>query len=180
MKNRLLPNEGPVYDRTRQANAAFGTWRFLQKSFPQSWIGDFARQFRVGVARWPQAGQQIVRNVTLARGSEEMGGFKDPGYLERKSAATDARKAALEKFRAGTAANNPAAAERQASRQAVSVARDARAAARKAAKAAREIEVAEEAVRARESAEQAERDAAAQAKREAAEKATREVAEQVD
>ena len=43
-----------------------------------------------------------------------MGGFKDPDYLQRKSAAMDARKAALEKFRAGTAANNPAAAERQA------------------------------------------------------------------
>ena len=39
-----------------------------------------------------------------------MGGFKDPGYLERKSAATDARKAALEKFRANNAANDPAAA----------------------------------------------------------------------
>jgi hypothetical protein len=109
-----------------------------------------------------------------------MGGFKDPGYLERKSAATDARKAALEKFRANSAANDPAAAERQASRQAVSIARDARAVARKAAKAAREIEVAEEAVRARELAEQADRDAAAQAKRESAEKATREYTEQTD
>jgi Family of unknown function (DUF6481) len=109
-----------------------------------------------------------------------MGGFKDPGYLERKSAATDARKAALEKFRANSAVNDPAAAERQASRQAVSIARDARAVARKAAKAAREIEVAEEAVRARELAEQADRDAAAQAKRESAEKATREYTEQTD
>ena len=52
-----------------------------------------------------------------------MSGFKDPGYLERKSAATDARKAALEKFRAGTAANDPAAAERQAAREAVRIAR---------------------------------------------------------
>ena len=66
-----------------------------------------------------------------------MGGFKDPGYLERKSAATDAKKAALEKFRASSAANDPAAAERQASRQAASIARDARAAERKAARDAR-------------------------------------------
>jgi hypothetical protein len=29
-----------------------------------------------------------------------MSGFKDPDYLERKSAGNDARKAALEKFRA--------------------------------------------------------------------------------
>jgi hypothetical protein len=58
-----------------------------------------------------------------------MSGFKDPSYLERKGAATDARKAALEKFRAKTAANDPAAAERQAAREAISAARDARAAA---------------------------------------------------
>src|ERR1700731_2183143 len=109
-----------------------------------------------------------------------MGGFKDPDYLQRKSAAMDARKAALEKFRAGTAANNPAAAERQVTRQAVSAARDVRAATRKAAKAAREIEVAQEAARAQELAAQAERDAAVRAKREAAEKATRELAEQAD
>ena len=44
-------------------------------------------------------------------------GFKDPGYLERKSAATDAKKAALEKFRANAAANAPAAAERQAGQE---------------------------------------------------------------
>jgi hypothetical protein len=81
-------------------------------------------------------------------------GFKDPGYLERKSAATDARKAALEKFRANSAANDPAAAERQASRQAVSLAR--------------------------EQAERAARDAVAQAKRESAEKADREAVEEAD
>ena len=109
-----------------------------------------------------------------------MSGFKDPGYLERKSAATDARKAALEKFRANSAPNDPAAAERQASRQAVSLAREARAAERKAAKAAREIELAQEAVRAREQAEQAKIDAAAQAKREAAEKVEREAAEAIE
>jgi Family of unknown function (DUF6481) len=33
-----------------------------------------------------------------------MGGFKDPGFLERQGAASNARKAALEKFRANTAA----------------------------------------------------------------------------
>ena len=57
-----------------------------------------------------------------------MAGFKDPGFLERKSAATDARKAALEKFRANSAANNPAVAERQAAREAASKAREERAA----------------------------------------------------
>lgn len=38
-----------------------------------------------------------------------MSGFKDPSYLDRKSAATDARKAALEKFRARLSTNEAAA-----------------------------------------------------------------------
>jgi hypothetical protein len=177
-KNRLLPTKGPVYDLDRKPMRPSQAWSFPQTLSPQPWIGDCAEQFRARLASRPQPRQQIVSNVTLQRRWEQMGGFKDPSYLERKSAATDARKAALEKFRASTAANEPGAAERQASRQAVSVARDARAAGRKAAKAAREIEVAEAAARAREAAEQAERDAAALAKRELAEKASREVAEQ--
>ncbi|HLH94839.1 MAG TPA: DUF6481 family protein [Xanthobacteraceae bacterium] len=38
-----------------------------------------------------------------------MSGFKDPSYLERKSAATDAKKAALERFRARRSADEPVA-----------------------------------------------------------------------
>jgi hypothetical protein len=38
-----------------------------------------------------------------------MSGFKDPSYLDRKSTATDAKKAALEKFRARLSPNEGAA-----------------------------------------------------------------------
>ena len=105
-------------------------------------------------------------------------GFKDPSYLDRKGAATDARKAALEKFREKT--NDPAAVERQAARQALAAAREAREAERKAAKAAREAELVQETARAHEAAQQAAREAAAQAERAAAERAEREAAEEVE
>jgi len=39
-----------------------------------------------------------------------MSGFKDPDYLQRKNAATDARKAALEKFLSRNAAAAPESA----------------------------------------------------------------------
>jgi hypothetical protein len=131
--------------------------------------GPAACALRIG----PGPGKTLFATFTAQR-SQKMG-FKDPGFLERKSAATDARKAALEKFRAN--ANDSGAAERQTARQGVVAAREARAAERKAAKAAREIEAAAEAARAKELAEKAKLDAAAQAKRDAAEKAEREIAE---
>jgi Family of unknown function (DUF6481) len=108
-----------------------------------------------------------------------MSGFKNPGFVERRSEATNAKKAALEQFRAKTATDNPDVVQRQAARQASHAAREARAAERKAAKAAREVEAAEHATRDRELAERAKVDAAALAKREATEQAAREVTLQV-
>ena len=45
-----------------------------------------------------------------------MGGFKDLNFVDRRNAAADAKKAALEKFRANAA--DPAFAERQKARTA--------------------------------------------------------------
>lgn len=103
-----------------------------------------------------------------------MAGFKDPDFLARQSAASTARKAALERFRANAA--DPALGERLAAREAASSARAERAATRKAAKDAAAVEAAEQAVHARELAEQAVREKAAAAERERAEVAEREAA----
>ena len=94
-----------------------------------------------------------------------MAGFKEAGFNERMSAAAEAKKAMLEKFRAKPGADDPAFLEKQAARQAIREAREARAAERKAAKLAAEAE----AKAAREAAAKAEEErlAAEQAEREA-------------
>jgi hypothetical protein len=75
-------------------------------------------------------------------------------FDDRLSAAANAKKAELEKFRARSGTNDPAFAERQAARHAVSLARDARTAERAASRLAG---------LAREAAEQSARDAAVEA-----------------
>jgi hypothetical protein len=115
-------------------------------------------------------------DLGFKEGAHSMGGFKDPDFLQRQSAAANAKKAALERYRAGTAADNPAVAERAAARQAVATAREQRAAARQAAKGAAALAAAKEAERAREAAKEVAREAAAAAERERAEQAAREAA----
>jgi hypothetical protein len=95
--------------------------------------------------------------------------YKDKSFSERLSTAADAKRTALERFRAKPGPDDPAVAERRAARQAIAIAREARAAERRealaaeaAAKAAREAETA------RLAAEQTERDAALEAERKAA------------
>src|ERR1700730_6311542 len=83
-----------------------------------------------------------------------MRNLKGTSFDDRLSAAANAKKAELEKFRARSGVNDPAFAERQAARHAIDVARDARTAERKASRLA---SVAHEA------AEKAARDAAAEA-----------------
>ena len=105
-----------------------------------------------------------------------MAGFKDSNFLERRTAATKAKKAALEKFRTNTAANDSIFAQRQAGLQATRVARDIRAADRKTARTAREAEVAAQASRDQELKAKGDRDAAAQKERDRAEQAERKIA----
>jgi len=83
-----------------------------------------------------------------------MDNSKKTNFDDRLSAAANAKKAELEKFRARSGTNDPAFAERQAARHAVSVARDARTAERAASRLAG---------LAREAAEQSARDAAVEA-----------------
>ncbi len=98
-----------------------------------------------------------------------MSAYKDTAYTDRLSSAANAKRAALEEFRTRTAAGDPAAAERQASRLAISMAREARLAERKAtrqAEAARQAaeQAAQNAARAIQDAEmEAERAARARA-----------------
>ncbi len=96
-----------------------------------------------------------------------MSGFKKPDFVERQEAATKAKKAALEQFRAKAA--DPALAERL-------TARTASAADRRAIKNVRENEKAEKKSRDAERAQQTERDAALQVERAKAESADRELA----
>jgi hypothetical protein len=65
MKNRLLPTMGPVYDRTRQVDAAVGP-----AVVPQLRIGEYVEQFRARFANWPQPDRQIVRNIHRNKRSE--------------------------------------------------------------------------------------------------------------
>ena len=65
-----------------------------------------------------------------------MRNLKGTSFDDRLSAAASAKKAELEKFRARSGVNDPAFAERQAVRQAISVARDARTAERNASRLA--------------------------------------------
>ncbi len=105
-----------------------------------------------------------------------MSRFKETGFTERLSTAASAKKAELEKFRGKSEANDPAFAERQAARHAVSLARETRTAGRKAARLASV---------AREAAEQAAHEAAVEAEQaavdaEVAEQAARDVALQAE
>ncbi len=61
-----------------------------------------------------------------------MSPYKDKAFSDRLSEAANARKTALEVFRARTAIDDPAAIERQAARLALGTARETRLAARKA------------------------------------------------
>jgi hypothetical protein len=83
-----------------------------------------------------------------------MDNSKRTNFDDRLSAAASAKKAELENFRARSGTNDPAIAERQAARQAISLARDARIAERNASRLVR---------LAREAGEKAARDAAAEA-----------------
>src|SRR5260370_41463285 len=83
--------------------------------------------------------------------------FQDPNLQQRQSTAAAARKAMLEKFRAGS--EDPVVAQRHAARVAVNEARLIRVAEREAAKRVREAELAEQAARAAELALQAQREA---------------------
>jgi len=65
-----------------------------------------------------------------------MDNSKKTNFDDRLSAAANAKKAQLEKFRARSGATDPAFAERQAARRAVSVARDTRTAERNASRLA--------------------------------------------
>ncbi len=94
-----------------------------------------------------------------------MTGFKQPDFLDRQKAAINAKKVALEKFRAKAA--DPALAERLTARTALSDER-------KTVKSMREKEKADKKVRDAERAQQAERDAAIEAKRVEVESADRE------
>ena len=109
-----------------------------------------------------------------------MAGFKDTDFLERRTAATKAKKAALDKFRANTAANDSSFAERQAGLQATRVARDMRAADRKTARTARDAEITAQSKRDQEATAQTDRDAAAQKERDRAQHAEREIALQAE
>lgn len=74
-----------------------------------------------------------------------MNGYKDTGFNDRLKTAQSARKAALEKFRAQPAPDDPAVLARAVERAAINAARDARAAERKAEREAEAIREAAEA-----------------------------------
>ena len=98
-----------------------------------------------------------------------MRNLKGTSFDDRLSAAANAKKAELEKFRARSGVNDPAFAERQAARHAISVARDARTAERNASRLASIAhEAAENAARDAEVARQTAHNVALQADRRAA------------
>ena len=95
-----------------------------------------------------------------------MSGYKDANFNDRRTAAANARKAMLEKFRAQPSPDDPAMIAARAARQATAEAREVRAAERRAER---------EAEQARKAAEAAARKAEAEA--ELARKAEEAVAE---
>jgi hypothetical protein len=99
------------------------------------------------------------------------GRSKEPEFIERQTAAINAKKALLERFRAKAA--DPAAAERLQSRAVEAVNREA-------ARKLREAEKADRKAREAEAAATAKREAAVQAERAAAEKAERERAAEAE
>jgi len=100
-----------------------------------------------------------------------MTGFRELNFIERRNAATNAKKAALERFRANAA--DPTLAERQE-------ARTASAAVRAEAKRVRGIEETERKARDAKLAMDAKHEATSQAERTLAEKANRELALQIE
>jgi hypothetical protein len=112
---------------------------------------------------------QIADRLKRQRGGRvENGHHEDKGFRDRLNAAAEAKKALLEKFRAKAGPDDPAVAERQAARQAVSEARDVRDVARKAA---REEDAVRRAAETEQRAADAAREAAAQAARDVEAKA---------
>ena len=97
-----------------------------------------------------------------------MSSFKEKTHNDRLSSAQTAKRAALDAFRARTAADDPAALERQANRLAVARARDIRLAERKATREAEAAKAAAEA--AARKIELAAQNAAAEAERSARDK----------
>ncbi|MCG5239092.1 DUF6481 family protein [Azospirillum doebereinerae] len=89
-----------------------------------------------------------------------MSGFKEVGFGDRRSAATAAKKAQVEKYRESSVLDDAAFAARQSELLAVRVAREARAAERKADREAAEAKAAAEKLAAE---AQAVQDAAARA-----------------
>ena len=73
-----------------------------------------------------------------------MKAFRSPTFSERLDTATTAKKAALERFRARPASDDPAIVEQRTARQAVAAARELRAAERSAARRAEEARQAAE------------------------------------
>ena len=102
-----------------------------------------------------------------------MSGFREPSLSERQAAAAEARKAALEKFRAIPRPGDPAFAQQQADRV-------ARATERATASQARATLKAEKKARDAEMAEHAARSAAAKTASDLAEKADRARAQQAE
>jgi hypothetical protein len=102
-----------------------------------------------------------------------MSGFKDKGFTDRLTSAASAKKAALDKFRARPAMDDPAVVERREARLTASQAREARLAERAAAR------LADEARRTTELAA-AEAERIAREEREVIEKAEREVTLQAE
>ena len=86
-----------------------------------------------------------------------MSSYKSPDLKQRQSEAATAKKAMLDRFR--SASEDPAVAQRDAARAALSEARVGRVAEREAAKVVRKAELAAQALRAAELVVQAERDA---------------------
>jgi hypothetical protein len=105
--------------------------------------------------------------IAMRNETGTMSAKNDDDFNERLSTAAKAKQALLEKFRARPKADDPAAAERNAARLAVSLARDARIAERKAAREAEAVRVQAEAIR--HAAEDAARKAAAEAEQAAQE-----------
>src|SRR5262245_58045455 len=99
-----------------------------------------------------------------------MKGFKEKNFADRLQEAAEARKAALERFKARPAADDPEVVKRREERAAIAAAREARTAARKAAKEAEAAARAEQ-----EAIERTEREA--RERREAIEKLIRDSAE---
>ena len=102
-----------------------------------------------------------------------MKGFKEKSFSERRSAATDARQAALERFRARPAQDDPEVVKRKVERLALAEARAKREEERRAIKEAEAKARAEQ-----EAKDRAEREA--REKREAIERVIRESSEAAD